>query len=46
MKEKKDIYQIQGFEVIEKKVTSAGTSGKLYLPVNWIGKRVKIIRID
>ena len=39
-KETKDVYQIRGYEVIVKKVTPAGTSGKIYLPVDWIGKRV------
>jgi putative transposon-encoded protein len=41
-----DEYMIRGYEVILKKVTPAGSSGKIYLPVGWVGKRVKIIRID
>jgi putative transposon-encoded protein len=41
-----DEYKIRGYEVILKKVTPAGSSGKIYLPVGWVGKRVKIIRID
>lgn len=41
-----DVYQIKGYEVIIKTVTDARTSGKIYLPVNWIGKRVKVIRIE
>ncbi len=45
-KETKDVYQIRGYEVIVKKVTPAGTSGKIYLPVDWIGKRVKVVRFD
>jgi putative transposon-encoded protein len=45
-REAKDSYNIRGYEVIEKTVTSAGTSGKIYLPVTWIGKRVKVVRIE
>lgn len=41
-----DEYKIEGYEVILKTVTSAGSSGKIYLPVGWIGKRVKVVRID
>jgi hypothetical protein len=41
-----DEYRIRGYEVILKRVTPAGSSGKIYLPVGWIGKRVKVIRID
>ena len=33
-------------EVIEKKVKQSGNSGRIYLPPNWIGKKVKIIRVD
>jgi putative transposon-encoded protein len=45
-KENLDMFQIHGYEVIEKEVTNAGTSGKIYLPVNWIGKKVKVVRIE
>ena len=45
-REAKDSFQIRGYEVIEKTVTSAGSSGKIYLPVAWIGKRVKVVRIE
>jgi putative transposon-encoded protein len=45
-REAKDSYNIRGYEVIEKTVTSAGTSGKIYLPVTCIGKRVKVVRIE
>lgn len=45
-KVKPDTYQIEGFEVIIKTVTDAGSSGKLYVPVAWIGKKVKVVRIE
>jgi hypothetical protein len=35
-----------GEEMIERKVKPSGNSGRVYLPLNWVGKDVKIIRID
>ncbi len=43
---KKVKFEIYGEELIEKKVKSSGNSGRVYLPPNWIGHQVKIIRID
>ena len=39
-------FGIFGKEMIEKEVKPAGNSGRIYLPLNWVGKNVKIIRID
>ncbi len=39
-------FEIWGEEMIEKKVKSSGNSGRVYLPPNWVGHDVKIIRID
>ena len=39
-------FEIYGEELIEKKVKASGNSGRVYLPPNWIGHHVKIIRID
>ena len=38
--------RVFGVEVIEKEVKPKGTSGRIYLPSDWVGKLVKIIRID
>jgi putative transposon-encoded protein len=35
-----------GVEMIEKEVRPKGNTGRIYLPANWVGKLVKIIRID
>ncbi len=35
-----------GEEMIQKKVSQSGSSGRVYLPLEWVGKNVKIIRID
>ena len=39
-------FRVFGEEVIEKEVKSSGNSGRVYLPLDWVGKHVKIIRID
>ncbi|MGA9538023.1 MAG: DUF2080 family transposase-associated protein [Desulfobacterales bacterium] len=35
-----------GEEVIEKEVRPGGNAGRVYLPLGWVGKLVKIIRTD
>jgi putative transposon-encoded protein len=35
-----------GEEIIEKQVRPGGNAGRVYLPLDWVGKLVKIIRID
>jgi putative transposon-encoded protein len=39
-------FEIYGEEMIEKMVKSSGNSGRVYLPPNWVGHHVKIIRIN
>ncbi len=39
-------FEIYGEELIEKMVKASGNSGRVYLPPDWIGHNVKIIRID
>lgn len=39
-------FEVWGEEMIEKEVRQSGNSGRVYLPPEWIGRRVKIIRID
>ena len=38
-------FEVYGEEMIEKRVKSSGNSGRVYLPPNWVGHKVKIIRI-
>jgi len=38
--------ELEGYEVIEKKVNRSGTSGRIYLPVKWINKTVKVILVE
>jgi hypothetical protein len=39
-------FGVFGQEMIEKEVKPAGNSGRVYLPLDWVDKHVKIIRID
>ena len=39
-------FEIYGEEMIEKRVKLSGNSGRVYLPPNWVGHKVKIIRTD
>ena len=39
-------FEVYGEEMLEKDVKVSGNSGRVYLPPDWVGHRVKIIRID
>ena len=39
-------FEVYGEEMVEKAVKLSGNSGRVYLPPDWVGCRVKIIRID
>ena len=39
-------FEVYGEEMIEKEVKQSGNSGRVYLPPEWVGKCVKIIRIE
>jgi putative transposon-encoded protein len=43
---KKVKFEIFGEEMLEKTVKTSGNSGRVYLPPEWVGKHVKIIRTD
>ena len=45
-KVKKVKFEIFGEEMLEKEVKVSGNSGRVYLPPEWVGKHVKIIRTD
>lgn len=44
MKETK--IQLIGFEMLEKEVNKSGNSGRVYVPAEWIGKKVKIVLLE
>jgi len=39
-------FEVYGEEMVEKEVKQSGNSGRVYLPPDWVGHQVKIIRID
>ena len=39
-------FGIYGEEMIEKEVKLSGNTGRVYLPLDWVGKHVKIIRVE
>jgi len=39
-------FRVFGQEMIQKRVKTSGKTGRVYLPGDWVGKQVKIIRID
>jgi putative transposon-encoded protein len=39
-------FEVFGQEMIEKQVKPSGNSGRVYLPLDWVDKHIKIIRID
>lgn len=43
-KERKVKFEVYGREMIEKIVNSSGNSGRVYLPPDWIGTKVKVIK--
>jgi len=38
--------QLSGFVMLEKQVNKSGNSGRVYVPVEWIGKRVKVVLLE
>jgi hypothetical protein len=45
-KSPKPKFGLSGLEMIEKEVKPRRNTGRVYLPQNWVGKLVKVIRID
>jgi len=38
--------ELLGFEMLEKQVNKSGNSGRVYVPAEWVGKKVKIILLE
>jgi putative transposon-encoded protein len=45
-REEKVKFEVYGEEMLQKKVSLSGNSGRIYPPPDWVGHQVKIIRID
>ncbi len=38
--------KLVGYEMLEKEVRKSGNSGRVYVPIEWIGKKVKIVLLE
>jgi putative transposon-encoded protein len=38
--------EITAYQIIEKTVKQSGNSGRVYVPVEWIGKKVKVALLE
>jgi len=38
--------EMTGYEVVEKTAMPSGNSARIYLPVDWKGKRVRAVRLE
>jgi len=38
--------RLTGYEVVEKRADSGGTSGRIYVPRSWVGKLVRAVRVE
>jgi putative transposon-encoded protein len=43
---KETTIKLTGFEMLEKQVNKSGNSGRVYVPVEWVGKKVKIVLLE
>jgi putative transposon-encoded protein len=38
--------KLTGYQIIEKVVKTSGNSGRVYVPIEWVGKKVKVVLIE
>jgi putative transposon-encoded protein len=38
--------KVQGSQIIEKTVKKSGNSGRVYVPKDWVGKKVKVVLLE
>lgn len=38
--------ELTGYEMLEKTVNKSGNSGRVYVPIEWVNKKVKIILLE
>jgi putative transposon-encoded protein len=38
--------ELEAYQVVEKIVKPGGNSGRVYVPIEWMGKKVKIVLIE
>jgi len=45
MSDKMEI-KIEAYQIVEKVVKLSGNSGRVYVPIDWVGKKVKVVLIE
>ncbi len=38
--------QMEGYEIVEKTAMPSGTTARVLVPRSWIGKRVRVVRLE
>lgn len=38
--------KINAYQIIEKLVKPSGNSGRVYVPIDWVGKKVKVVLLE
>jgi putative transposon-encoded protein len=38
--------KINAYQIIEKTVKTSGNSGRVYVPIDWVGKKVKVVLLE
>jgi putative transposon-encoded protein len=38
--------QMEGYEIVEKTAKASGTTARVLVPRHWIGKRVRVVRLE
>ena len=38
--------KIEAYQIVEKIVKQSGNSGRVYVPIDWVGKKVKVVLIE
>jgi putative transposon-encoded protein len=38
--------EVQAYQIVEKKVKASGNSGRVYVPKEWVGKKVKVFLLE
>jgi putative transposon-encoded protein len=38
--------KIEAYQIVEKVVKQSGNSGRVYVPIDWLDKKVKVVLIE
>jgi putative transposon-encoded protein len=46
IKDKPISIQMEGYEIVEKIAMPSGTTARVLVPRHWIGKKVRVVRVE